>query len=43
MRIEQFPSILNAHRATLGAFMMSLEQQEYAPDWESANKIRLSL
>jgi hypothetical protein len=41
--LSNFRDILNVHRATLGASMMSLEQQENAPNWESANKIRLSL
>jgi hypothetical protein len=34
--------ILNAHRATLGASMISLEQEKNAPNWEKANKICLS-
>jgi hypothetical protein len=33
---------LNAHRATLGASMISLEQVKNAPNWETANQIRLS-
>jgi hypothetical protein len=34
---------LNAHRATLGASMTLLEQQENAPNGESANKSHLFL
>jgi DNA-binding XRE family transcriptional regulator len=43
MRIEQFPRHLNAHKATLGASMISLEEEKNAPNWVTANKIRLSL
>ncbi len=43
MHIEQFPDILSAQRATLGASMMLLKKQENGPNWESANKIHLSL
>jgi hypothetical protein len=35
--------ILNVHRATLGASMISLEQEKNVPNWEKANKIHLSL
>jgi hypothetical protein len=35
--------ILNACRATIGASMVSLEQQKNVPNFESANKIHLSL
>jgi hypothetical protein len=41
--LSNFQDILNAHRATLGASMISLEQVKYLPNWETANKIRLSL
>jgi hypothetical protein len=41
--LSNFQDILNALSATLGASMMLLEQQENVPNWESANKIRLSL
>jgi hypothetical protein len=40
--LSNFREILNAHRATLGASMISLEQVKNAPNWETANKIRLS-
>ncbi len=38
--LSNFRDILNAHRATLGASM--IEQVKNAPNWETANKIRLS-
>jgi hypothetical protein len=41
--LSNFQDILNAHRATLGASMKLLEQQGKGPNWESTNKIRLSL
>jgi hypothetical protein len=31
------------HKATLGASMVSLAPQKNVPNWESANKINLSL
>jgi hypothetical protein len=31
--LRNFRYILNAHRATFGASMMSLEQQKNAPNW----------
>jgi hypothetical protein len=40
--LSNFRDILNAHRATLGASMISLEQVKNVPNWEIANKIRLS-
>ncbi len=41
--VSNFQDILNAHRAALGASMISLEQAKNAPNWEAANKIRFSL
>ncbi len=41
--LSNFQDILNAHRAALGASMISLEQEKNAPNWEASNKIRLSL
>jgi hypothetical protein len=41
--LSNFRDILNAHRATLGASMILLEQEKNAPNWVTANKIRLSL
>jgi hypothetical protein len=39
--LSNFQDILNAHRATLGASMILLEKN--APNWVTANKIRLSM
>jgi hypothetical protein len=33
MGIEQLPTHLNAHRETLGALMMLLDQQKNTPNW----------
>jgi hypothetical protein len=41
--LSNFRDVLNVHRASLGASMISLEQEKNAPNWEAANKIRLSL
>ncbi len=35
--------ILNVHKATLGAPMMSQKKEKNTPNWEPANKIHLSL
>jgi hypothetical protein len=41
--LSNFRDSLNAHSATLGASMISLEQEKNAQNWVTANKIRLSL
>jgi hypothetical protein len=40
---SNFQDIFNVHKATLGASLMSLEQQKNVPNWESTNKILISL
>jgi hypothetical protein len=40
--LRNFPDILNAHRATLGTYDVARATKN-APNWESANKIFLSL
>jgi bisphosphoglycerate-dependent phosphoglycerate mutase len=43
MALSNSQLVLNAHRATLRALLMLLEQTKNAPNWGSANKIHLTL